>query len=442
MSGTYLKFPLALLRLSESPEDFVDRAARYAAVNAGRGFEANHGREQFTARAEEVASRSGIKTNRADLHAIVGADVCGITLGDPTGRNAAESFHATESARGDSPFVTMKAAVFWNAANTVRREAGQEAKYPDKPISWREFRLLAALSSNAPNRWGFTIMGWESFQRRACGFHNREGFEAFEALPEPWPDHLLPLSRKVIRTTLARLEVLQFFIRHNISTGSRGGLTAYSFRHSEGSLAERRSALAKDCASWQAFRSADKNREARAKDRVLHLREKSEREKRIAALQAEAEALAKPLRENAVKSPAKPHESSKGPSPTPPQDSSGPSEGQPRAKVGPRVGPRVGPSGGPSQGQHNEKDLSEKDCNQKDSIQKDRVTGARLRQRDADEKGEVGYLMNGTFIPNSKLNELVRDKPSLLDELSRNAKPAERFVASDGSTSIREVAAA
>jgi len=232
----------------------------------------------------------------------------------------------------------------------------------------------------------------------------------------------------MIRTTLARLESLKFFIRHNISKGDRGGLSAYSLRHSEGSQEERRVALAKDCADWQAFRNVTANSESRANDRLLHIREKTSQRERIAAIQAEAESLAKPLRQSGQNRQSHPLGRPEEPRLKPSESDSGPSEGQ--------VGANLGPSAGPSQGQHNEKDSSEKDPDEKDIGN----LGMHIWKASHEDREEHGHIIEGKFLSSLEINTLVQNNPAILDELSKRARPAIRCRGADGTEIVEEVA--
>ena len=88
------------------------------------------------------------------------------------------------------------------------------------------------------------------------------------ATGEPANDHLAPLSRWQIESTLADLEKNRFFLRFRASksTSGRGGRTAYSIRH------KTRAKLARDLQSHLTTRRARGPAtlsENRGKDQVL-----------------------------------------------------------------------------------------------------------------------------------------------------------------------------
>ena len=125
-------------------------------------------------------------------------------------------------------FFRIKSEWLWGAIYTQRRETGVDVTSGFKPLSWREFRILAAVLSAPVNRQGFVFLGWESIQARSCGFHNKALFAAGQ---ESLPPHCQPLTRSQIDLTTSRLEANKFFLRFRYSKGDRGGKTAYSFRH-------------------------------------------------------------------------------------------------------------------------------------------------------------------------------------------------------------------
>jgi len=128
----------------------------------------------------------------------------------------------------------MKGSYFWAAHSQARAEVSPEETWPEKGISWREFRILCAILSARTNRAKFAFIGWETIQARSCGFTRKEDYKNAKVIPS----HLAPpLSHKQIRTTCDDLEALGFYARFRFSSGSRGGLMAYSFRHDRDALA-------------------------------------------------------------------------------------------------------------------------------------------------------------------------------------------------------------
>jgi len=182
MSGAFLRFPLALLRKCSSETDFFNRAASFAAVNAGIGFQRQHGEEIFNTKAKELSTHSN-----CSAEAVVGAALSCINLGDKTGRKEKIQHAKILEDCVRSPIISLKSMLFWEACYTARHEAG-ESDRPERGISWREWRILVAIASLKPNRKGFSIAGWESISHRASGFHRKEDFQAFERTDEPWSD--------------------------------------------------------------------------------------------------------------------------------------------------------------------------------------------------------------------------------------------------------------
>lgn len=124
----------------------------------------------------------------------------------------------------------MRSEWLWNAVLHARNLEGDHAHRCDKPFTWREFRIIAALLSARVNKLDFAFLGWESIQARACGFHTKALLQAARAAGT-LPAHAQPLTRDMIRHDLDKLEALGFFARVRYATGPRGGFTAYSFRH-------------------------------------------------------------------------------------------------------------------------------------------------------------------------------------------------------------------
>ncbi len=158
--------------------------------------------------------------------ALVGAEVLDIQGGD----RALDVRRFLAHHRPGAVFFTLRHDWMLNALYQARREAGQRVPQERKPLSWLEFRLLAALLSAKVNSYKFSFVSWESIQARACGYHNKNLLQAARA---GLPAHCQPISRDIIRRRLDRMEGLHFFARCRYSTGERGGLTAYSFRHSK-----------------------------------------------------------------------------------------------------------------------------------------------------------------------------------------------------------------
>jgi len=282
-SDKYYTAPLAVLRSGNNALEALGIALACGIVNAGLGFREDYGEDDFdelVPEAEEHAAEQGQPTtppkkfeiadfsgNSMTQHesetiwrcALVGAKMLGIR-----GGNRAEDAQtwATHYRKGEV-FFTIKSEWLWAAIWTARREAGTEVPQDFKPLSWREFRVLAAiLSAGVQNYHGFVFLGWESIQARACGFHRKDLFQAGK---NDLCSHCQPFSRDQIMRTTGALEACKFYLRFRYSKGDRGGKTAYSFRH------ESREKLAEAVAKFQAeycFKQAAVS-DNRAKDRIL-----------------------------------------------------------------------------------------------------------------------------------------------------------------------------
>jgi len=238
MSATdhYFTFPLAVLQGTKDATTAVDcleLAVRCGVVNAGIGFRKKHTDDEYRERLDEVIEKQKItfKVKRVDIaHVLVGAALCNVSLGG-TGLPYYEAFaNDAESVVTGGPLVKMSSTSLWAATYQARWEADTKNPHPERGMSWREFRILAAILSIKTNRFGFCFVGWETIQSRSCGFATKEAFDAAKTIP----DHLAPPpTRKQIRTTCDTLEVLGFYARFRMSSGARGGLTAYSFRHKD-----------------------------------------------------------------------------------------------------------------------------------------------------------------------------------------------------------------
>lgn len=238
---TYFTVPLALLRAGKDELATLEHSISCGIVNAGIGYLHKHGEEAFqqrladaqdeaVARGEDPPTVHPWDASPESLEAaVVGAHLVGVV----DGCRAADAISHRQHNQPGGVFFRLRSDWMWNALHTARQATGdpsEESAEERKPLTWREFRVLAAILSAKVNSYGFVFLGWESIQARACGFHNKELLQAGKA---GLPAHCQPLSRDVIRATLDKLEALGFFARCRYSTGGRGGLTAYSFRHPE-----------------------------------------------------------------------------------------------------------------------------------------------------------------------------------------------------------------
>lgn len=281
----YFTAPLAILRSGTSALEALSNALDFGIVSAGIGYQQAHDADEFETLLDE-AKRHAEKQNQptkppprfqlrdADgkptsceesqriwFCALAGAKLLGVNGGN---REWDSQIWATHH-RPDQVFFKIKSEWLWNAIYTARRDAGKEVETDHKPLSFREFRILAGiLSAPVSKSAGFVFLGWESVQARSCGFHRKDLFQAGR---DTLPMHCQPLSRDQISRTTEALEALKFFLRFRYSKGDRGGKTAYSLRH------ESREKLAEAVGKFQAehgFKSDVANN--RAKDRELSAR--------------------------------------------------------------------------------------------------------------------------------------------------------------------------
>jgi len=436
MSGKYLRFPLALLRVSESEKDFFEEAACFSAVNAGIAAHRKCTKAEWKEKAKRLKGRT------FSAEARIGAEICGVNLGETTGETAKYRHDQIVGNCSGSPVVSIPSETFWAACYTIRFDLG-EGGPPSRSINWREFRLLVALSSLLPNSKGFSVAGWESISHRASGFHRKEDFKAFEDSPEPWPDHCIPLTRYQTTSTLDKLETLRFFIRHRISRGDRGGLSAYSFRHAD------RGALSKDCEEWQSFNRGEQVRETRSEDQLLHAKQVAKREERIRKNRSQAASILE-----TCKSPEISHHAN--PLPVLVKEEKPPLEPLKHSKHASDLQVTCkSPASPPASGlqatlQHNEKCSSEKSLDEKSPHKslsdgerasrfalaaqvEEEVTGG--DEEEAQDIIEEGYLFEGRFVTIADAQAVMIQNP----ESYRLFKRARRVTRPDGWSEIEEI---
>lgn len=238
----YFTFPLSVLRggnRNPTALSCLELAVDCGIVNAGKGVSNRCDQDEFIEELERACEKYEIPESKVPhwnsdgAHYLVGAKVCGVTL--PGGYDFKSAAMATQSVSAqNAPFLRMSSKSIWAALDQARHEADHTTKKPERGLSWREFRVLAAILSWPKTKEGFTSPGWESIQFRACGFVNKEDFKKAKRIP----DHLPKLSRRQIRDTLDTLEALEMFARFRLSTGPKGGRMFYSFRHSRDELAQ------------------------------------------------------------------------------------------------------------------------------------------------------------------------------------------------------------
>ena len=245
----YFTAPLSILSSGQTAHEALDNAIECGIVNAGIGYRESKGEDEFQTLLEQAneAAREkdrptspphGLKLKDSDDKLIGGARAvelweaahAGAKLLGVTGGNRAKEAQtwATHFIK-DAVFFTIKSDWLWNAVYTARKEAGRKIDHEFQPLSWREFRILAAiLSAPVHKSRGFVFLGWPSIQARSCGFHNKQLF----SIGEPsLPPHCQPFARSQIDLTTKRMEANKFYLKFRYSSGPCGGDAAYSFRH-------------------------------------------------------------------------------------------------------------------------------------------------------------------------------------------------------------------
>jgi hypothetical protein len=221
----YYTVPLSILRSGTSALDALNSCFSCGMLNAGIGFRKSKP-DEFQSRLDALALEHrprGVTLDQWEA-AHVGAALLDIT----GGCRATDVKRYLDNNCAGQVFFRICHDWMWGAILSARREAGMEVKSEFKPLSWREFRILAAVLSGQVNNHGFSFLGWEIIQARACGFHSKKLFNAGK---NALPPHCMPFTRDVIRRDVEKLEALGFFARCRYATGTRGGLMAYSFRH-------------------------------------------------------------------------------------------------------------------------------------------------------------------------------------------------------------------
>lgn len=259
----YYTAPLSILRSGKSHLEVLEAVVACGIVNAGIGYRKDKGEDAFKQLLEDankeavkqghpakspkklsLRGTSGSLMTYADAemywkYAHAGWKLLGILGGD----RASDAQTWLDNPLAGGPFFKMRSDWIWGAVNQARREIGKEVASSTSSISWREFKIIAAILSAGCNDHGFVLLGWESIQARACGFHSKALFQSGKA---SLPSHCLPLSRDQITLTVERLEGLKFFLRYRDSKGKSGGRMAYSLRHATREL------LAESVAKWKA----------------------------------------------------------------------------------------------------------------------------------------------------------------------------------------------
>lgn len=267
--GCYYTANLSVLRSGNSELNALNNVLCCGIVNAGIGFAKTKDDEEVEEAmqsAREKASKddgrvSALKSDcdalsggelgfrsRVDAaelwnNALLGWSILGISGGNRT----AEAQTWLRLHRHGEVFFRIKGDFLWKAIGTARREAGLESSIGPS-LSWREFRVLAAILSAKTNSYGFVFLGWEIIQARACGYHSKKLFNENKAT---LPPHCQPLTRSMIRGVCDKLEALGFFGRVRYAQGGVGGLMAYT-------VTLERAALVEAVKKWQAANGAFK----------------------------------------------------------------------------------------------------------------------------------------------------------------------------------------
>ena len=241
MSDTdrYFTLPLSILHCGTSALDALGKGLSCGIVNAGLGYRQTDGEPAFQillesakACAQQQQQMSVERPQSTPMNlweaALAGAELLGVS----GGLRAQDIANYQAHWQPGAVFFRLRSDWMWNAIYSAREAAGKPTGTQNerKPLSWREFRILAAILSAPVNKQDFTFLGWESIQARSCGYHSKALFAAAAAT---LPAHCQPLSRRIIRQELEKMEALGFFLRCRYSSGKRGGLMAYSFRHSD-----------------------------------------------------------------------------------------------------------------------------------------------------------------------------------------------------------------
>ena len=404
----YLKYPLALLHHSSDQLDHFYKAELFAAVNAGIGFRIKHSDLEIQGKLGELEVELDIF--EYDREAVLGAWLCGISLNDKTGRVAREVYDSVINDIGGVPTTNMRADIFYTAYQTTQKEANDSLSSLEKRISWREYRVIAAIYSLQWNSRNFCEAGLETIRYRACGFHNKKLFQEFEDSDTTWPDCNIPLSRDQIKRTIETLEGLKFFVRCRISSNSHhGGKYAYSIKH------DSREELMKDVLSKQAFSRGDHIRENRANDHLLYVKNQLEKEKAISAKYAQAEKIQVEIER--LQSISK-------------QQRASTAEAHKHSK--PASHQQVGQQG---ESQHNEKSNGEKFIDEKSNDEKCFNNIIPMNDGLLDkERIERGYILDGRFITSKEANDLLIGNPELFSQF----KPANRVRCDEDSVRINQ----
>lgn len=253
-AANYYTAPLSVLRSGKTELEALTNALDVGIVNAGVGFTASKDEEEVEEAMEAARDKAekrgqpramprnhtlhdsdGRPLSHSDAveiwdKALLGWKILGITGGNRT----ADAQTWLRLHRQGEVFFRIKDDFLWTAIKTAKEEAGQDVEI-NRRLSWREFRILAAILSGKANSHKFSFLGWETIQARSCGYHTKA---LFEANKDSLPEHCQPLSRWMIRDACDKLEGLDFFARVRYSKGGSGGLSAYSFKLTRDGLIE------------------------------------------------------------------------------------------------------------------------------------------------------------------------------------------------------------
>lgn len=231
-SDPYFRFPLSALALSRTPVEILRGIASYSVVSAGLGA-GQKGTVHEVGSAHLLAPRPESREEHEWwLTVCAGAHITQVELLDwrKTLHCYQETRSETDALGLKSALVTINARWVMNALHTALQEEGQKDWDPYQGwMTWREFRVLCAILSVI----GAKSYAWAStatLMHRACGYTSAASMRGKE------PTAACPLlTRRVLETTLHRLELNRFFLRCRISRNpcGKGGRTAYSVRHAD-----------------------------------------------------------------------------------------------------------------------------------------------------------------------------------------------------------------
>lgn len=241
MSDNFYRFPLALLALHpDDPTRTLDEIVCWCIGDVGIKTTKDKTVEEI--REEDVWDRSKYSKeldrlkpkNRLQHQLIVGKVTLGVTGGSfgwmEKGWSDCQHFLNAHPGPAVNNCANLGNEWIWDCLLGLRD--GKEGA-----ISWREFRVLAALLSKIGSSKAKKC-GWQEIQARSAGFAGKLD-HAGAAEAERARRMTLILTQDQIRGTVASLEARKFFCRFAWrKAGSHGGHSWYSFSLQRGELAK------------------------------------------------------------------------------------------------------------------------------------------------------------------------------------------------------------